>query len=88
MWTQVKGILTLTLHGNSNIYVDSQFAKRQKGNFNTQQVMKKHEKYKSILLQTWISRICQLELGKHFLWPKQKYFESKNSILQSFQKPF
>lgn len=38
---QVKGILTLTLHSNSNIYIDSQFAKRQKGNISTYQVIKK-----------------------------------------------
>ena len=29
---QVKDVLTLTLHGNSNIYIDSQFAKKWKGN--------------------------------------------------------
>lgn len=30
MWIQqVEGVLTLTLHGNSNIYIDSQFAERQ-----------------------------------------------------------
>lgn len=38
---QVQGILTLTLHGNSNIYIDSQFAKRQKGNVSTYQVINK-----------------------------------------------
>jgi hypothetical protein len=28
---QADDVLTLTLHGNSNIYIDSQFTKRQKG---------------------------------------------------------